>query len=72
MPARGKRRPVEPGRVVEVVAAGHALEVGGGSQALGHRGGLVAGVVLGRLLVGASVVSGAVEAEGRLIINLSV
>ena len=60
VPARGKRRPVEPGRVVEVVAVGHTVEVGGGAQALGGRGGLVAGVVLGRLLMGASVMGGAV------------
>lgn len=58
--ARGKSRPVEAGRVVEVVTVGHAVEVGGGAQALGGRGGLVAGVVLGRLLVGASVMGGAV------------
>ena len=58
--ARSKRRPVESGRVVEVVAVGHAVEVGGGAQALGGRGGLVAGVVLGRLLVGASVMGSAV------------
>ena len=58
--AHGKSRPVEAGRVVKVVAVGYAVEVGGGSQALGGRGGLVAGVVLGRLLVGASVMGGAV------------
>lgn len=60
VPARGKRRPVEPGRVVEVVAVGHAVEVSSGKQALGRRGGLVAGVVFGGLLVGAGVVGGAV------------
>ena len=48
---------VKPGRVVEVVAVGHNVEVSGGPQAFG---GLVAGVVLSRLLVGADVVSGAV------------
>ena len=37
---------VKLGRIVEVVAVGHTVEVGGGAQALGGRGGLVAGVVL--------------------------
>ena len=58
--ARGKSRPVETRRVVEVVTIGRAVEVGSGAQALGGRGGLVAGVVLRRLLVGAGVVGGAV------------
>jgi len=58
--ARSKRRPVEPRRVVEIVAEGHAVEVGDGAQALSGRGGLVASVVLGRLLVGAGVMGGAV------------
>ena len=44
---------VKPGWVVEVVAVGHAVEVSGGPQAFGGRGGLVAGVVLDGLLVGA-------------------
>ena len=51
---------VKPGRVVEVVAVGHTVEVGGGAQALGGRGGLMAGVVLGRLLEGTGVVGGTV------------
>ena len=57
--ARGKSCSVKPGQVVEVVAIGHAVEVSGDSQAFSGRGELVAGVVLGRLLVGAGVVSGA-------------
>ena len=65
VPARGKSRPVKAGRVVEVVAICYAIEVGGGTQTLGRRSGLVAGVVLGGLLVGAGVVGGAVEAEGH-------
>ncbi len=61
--ARGKSRAVEPGRVGQVVAVGHAVQVGCGPQALGERGGLVAGVVVRGLLVGAGVVGSAVEAE---------
>ena len=48
---------VKLGRIVEVVAVGHTVEVSGGPQAFG---GLVADVVLSRLLVGADLVSGAV------------
>ena len=58
--AYDKSYSVKPGRVVEVVAVGHTVGVSGGPQAFGGRGGLVAGVVLGRLLVGASVMGGAV------------
>ena len=47
---------VKPGRVVEDVAVGHTFGVSGSAQAFG---GLVAGVVLGRLLVGAGGVGGA-------------
>lgn len=60
VPARSKCSAVVLGRVGEVVAVGHAVEVGGGAQALGDRCGLVAGVVLGGLLVGAGVMGGAV------------
>ena len=65
VPARGKRRPVQSRWVIKVVAISHAIEVGGGAQTLGRRGGLVAGVILSRLLVGAGVVGSAVEAEGQ-------
>ena len=68
VPAGGKCGAVEPGRVVEVVAVSYAIEVGG-TQALGGRGGLVAGVVFGGLLVDTGMVGGAVEAEGHLIMN---
>jgi len=63
VPARGKSRPVEPGRVTKIVAVGHAVEVSGGPQAFGGRSGLVLGVVLRRLLVSTCVVGGAVEAK---------
>ena len=65
VPTCGKSRPVEPGRVVEVVAVGHAVEVGGGAQALGGCSGLVAGMIFGSRLVGAGVVGGAAEAAGH-------
>ena len=63
--AYDKSYSVKPRRVVEVVTVGHAVEVSDGPQALGGRGGLVAGVVLDGLLVGTGVVGGTVEAEGR-------
>ena len=56
---------VKPGRVVEVVTVGHALGISGGPQTFG---GLVAGVVLDSLLVGAGVMGGAVEAEGQIML----
>ena len=65
LPAGGKRGAVEPKRVIEVVIVGYSIEVGGGTQALVRRGGLVAGMVFGGLLVDAGVVGGAVEAEGQ-------
>lgn len=63
VPTRGKCRPVEPGRIIHVVAKRDTIKVGGGPQALNGRGGLVLGVVFRRLLMGSSVMSGAVEAE---------
>ena len=51
---------VKPGRVVEVVAIDHTVEVGDGAQALGGHGGLMAGLVLGRLLEGTGMVGGTV------------
>ena len=52
---------VKQARIVEVVAVGHTVGVSSGPQTFGGRGG---GHGLGRLLVGADVVGGAVEAEG--------
>ena len=50
---------VKPRRVVEVVTVGHTVEVNSDPQAFGGLSGLVAGVVVGRLLVGAGVVGSA-------------
>ena len=56
---------VKPERSIEIVTVGHAFGVSGGPQAFG---GLVAGVVLDNLLVGADVVGGTVEAEGQIML----
>lgn len=63
MLARGKGGPVKTRRVVYIVTVSYTVEISGGAQPLGHRGGLVAGVVLRVFGVGAGVVGGAVEAE---------
>lgn len=63
MLTRGKGGAVEPGRVVEVVAVSYAVEMGGGPQALGGCGRLLAGMVASVFFVGSGVVSGAVKAE---------
>ena len=62
-PAR-KRGAVETRRVVEVEIEGHAVQVLGGAQAVGHRCGLLLPVVGLSLGMGAGMKSGAVETEG--------
>lgn len=67
MLARDKGRPVEPGRVIKVMAERDAVEANGSPQELNRHGGLVLDVIFRRLLVGAGVIGGAVEAEGYKI-----
>lgn len=51
---------------MQVVAVGHAIEVGRRSQTLNHRGGLVLSVIESIFFVSASVMGSAVEAEGHM------
>lgn len=67
MSAHRNGRLVEPGRVIRAMAERNAVEASGSPQELNGRGGLVLSVIFRRLLVGAGVIGGAVEAEGYKI-----